>query len=54
MESSRGVLCRRGYKRAWELDHGDMSSWVSVLCAKRMLALYKFQYFLELLTEDIL
>jgi hypothetical protein len=37
------VLCRRGYKRAWELDHGDMSSWVSVPCAKCMLALYSLR-----------
>jgi hypothetical protein len=52
MESSTGVLGRRGYRRAWELDHGDMSSWASVLCVKsRMLALYKFNLLLELQTE---
>jgi hypothetical protein len=54
MESSRCVLGWRGYRRAWELDHSDMSIWASVLCAKCMLALYKFDLLLELLTEDTL
>jgi hypothetical protein len=40
-----------GYMRAWDLDHGDMSSWASVLCEVSYVGIVQFNVLLVLLTE---